>query len=109
MNNTKILGEAEVLGEDDVVLMLRQRNFEKRTYGEPIEFVFQSSKKPSVNEFRKAIAAKLCMDESIGFEVVKYFPYEFSWRVISNEDYDNFREAKKKQDDKNNEAAIKKK
>lgn len=55
----KILRTPENLGEDDIVLVLRKRNCEKRVYERNVELIFESSKKPSVDDLKRAVSKKI--------------------------------------------------
>jgi hypothetical protein len=46
------MNEPDALEEDDIVMTLRKRNCEKRSYGEDIELVFRAGKKPTVLELK---------------------------------------------------------
>ncbi|EAR90666.1 ubiquitin carboxy-terminal hydrolase (macronuclear) [Tetrahymena thermophila SB210] len=94
------LSKPDNLEEDDLSLILRKRNCKAKTYEGNTEFIYKSSKKPTVDELKQQIGTSLGLADMNQFEIVKYFPYEFCWKVISNKEYDNLKETKKKQDQK---------
>lgn len=44
----QILQEPEVLTDDQIVLILKRRNKEKRIYDNPIEMIFEAGRVPTV-------------------------------------------------------------
>lgn len=81
----RILDGPETLTEDDIVLFLRRRVVDDRSYAEMKEFVVKKVKALSFETLKQAVmqAAGLTSDE--GFDMAKYFPFEFSWLVIKKE------------------------
>lgn len=88
------MSDVDTLEEDDIVMLLRKRDCEKRTYSDDVELVFRAGKKPSVAELKASVAALLKVENVDSFELVKYFPYEFAWTLISDAEYERLKEKK---------------
>lgn len=88
------MNEVDTLEEDDIVMVLRKRDCEKRTYGEDVELVFRAGKKPSVADLKASVASLVKVENPEDIHLVKYFPYEFSWALISDAEYERLKEKK---------------
>ena len=62
-NSTKvvfqILEQPEALTDDQIVVVLKKRNLEKRVYDDGLELVFDAGKTPSVEQLMEAAQKKL--------------------------------------------------
>jgi hypothetical protein len=81
--------EEEELIDDQIVLILKKRNPEKRIYEGADEVIFNAGKNPSMEALRN------CIQNSINFEgenliLVKYVNYNFEWVKIEQKTIDNF-------------------
>lgn len=92
------MSEPDKLDEDDIVMTLRKRDCEKRVYDSDIELVFNANKQPTVFELKSSVAKLLGITDINEFYLVKYFPYEFSWTLISDEEYEKLKDKKKAAD-----------
>lgn len=93
----QILDKPEQLTDYAIVLLMKKRLVEYRTYTNYEEFVFDCSKAPTVEEFKKAVIAFKGLDIGIeGIELAKYEPDEFKWMHVNKESCDEERLRKKK-------------
>lgn len=53
----QVLNNEEQLSEDDLVLIIKQRDSENKKYKEPEEFIFHAGKIPKVADLKKALLA----------------------------------------------------
>jgi len=85
INSTKIvyqvLSKPEELKDDQIVVILKKRNHEKRIYENSTELIFEAGKTPTVEEFEEAVKKRVGVEESV--KVIKYVNYDFEWVEIS--------------------------
>lgn len=82
----QLLEDPDDLSEEDIVLILKKRERSTRKYIDGKEIVLKGLKKPTVNNLKACIAKSLGLIEEgciAKLTLVKYFPYEFTWREIS--------------------------
>jgi len=103
----QLLEKVENLDENEIVLLLRKRNVSTRTYDDFEEFIFPSSKEPTISELKKGVIAfkALSMAEE-GIELAKYYPHEFAWKHIHRK---YIEEARKNKKNKNKKGSKKRK
>lgn len=93
----KILTQPESLSEDELVLLVRKRMVETKTYDEPRELVFSAGQAPQINELKQAIISLEELDVDLPeIELAKYFPHEFEWFYVSKEYMEAVNKKKKK-------------
>jgi ubiquitin carboxyl-terminal hydrolase 40 len=73
----QVLNEPEELKDDQVVVILKQRNPEKRIYEQSIELVFDAGRIPSVEELTEAVKNRIGAADLI--KIIKYVNYDFEW------------------------------
>lgn len=85
INSTKIvyqiLSEPEELKDDQIVVILKRRNHEKRIYQNSVELIFDAGKAPTVEELEEAVKKRVAVEEPV--KVIKYVNYDFEWVEIS--------------------------
>jgi hypothetical protein len=75
------------------VVILKQRNHEKRVYEQSVELIFQAGRAPTVEELTEAVKAKVGVADPI--KVIKYVNYDFEWVEISKENIERLMKRKK--------------
>ena len=97
-NSTKvvfqILDYPESLTDNQIVVILKKRNREKRIYEDCVELIFEAGKTPSVEELMEAAQKKI--ECEVPIKLVKYFHYDFEWVEISRENIDKVAKGRKK-------------
>lgn len=73
----QVLQQPEELKDDQIVLILKQRNPEKRIYEQSVQLIFEAGKAPTVEELAEAVKATVKVTEPI--KVIKYVNYDFEW------------------------------
>ena len=92
----QILLHPETLEEDDVILFIRKRIVDYRSYSEPREMLFIANQYPQIDDLKAAILQFEGLDLDLQeLELVKYFPQEFEWLYISQEYIESENEKKK--------------
>ena len=67
-----------------MVLIIRKRLVDLKTYGEPKELIFKAGTCPTIDELKTAITKAEGLDLDLQeIELAKYFPHEFEWLFIS--------------------------
>lgn len=90
----QVLEQPEHLTDDQIVVILKKRNKEKRIYEGSMELVFHAGKTPSVEELAEAVKAKANVQEDI--VVTKYLHYNFEWIELSRKTIEDLAKQKKK-------------
>jgi hypothetical protein len=75
------------------VVILKQRNPEKRIYEQSAELIFDAGRTPTIEELTEAVKAKVGATETI--KVIKYVNYDFEWVEISKENIERIFKKKK--------------
>ena len=75
------------------MLILKQRNPEKRIYEQSVELIFEAGRTPSVKELTEAVKTRVGIVEPI--KVIKYVNYDFEWVEISKENIEIITKKKK--------------
>lgn len=89
----QVLNESEELKDDQIVVILKQRNPEKRIYEQSIELVFDAGRTPSVEQLIEAVKLKVGAGEAI--KIIKYVNYDFEWVEISRDNIEKIMKKKK--------------
>jgi hypothetical protein len=77
----QVLEQPEQLTDAQIVVVLKQRNKEKRIYEGATELIFEAGKAPTVEELNAAVKAKLEAKEDIF--ITKYVHHDFEWVELS--------------------------
>lgn len=93
----QILTHPEALSEDQMVVFVRKRQVDTRTYGEAREMIFEAGQYPTIEDLKEAIIKFEGLD--IGpdeIDLAKYFPQDFRWLHMTKETIDEHARKKKK-------------
>ncbi len=72
--------DPEELLENDLCLLFRMRDVEKKSYGDYIEKIFYASKEPSIEELKRFVIDSFGFECSLNeIELAKYVAHEFNW------------------------------
>lgn len=73
----QVLSEEEQLTENQIVLVLKKRNRERRIFEGNCELLFEAGKAPTIQDLDSAIHQKLELPIDEKLKIVKYVHYDF--------------------------------
>ncbi|CAD8126154.1 unnamed protein product [Paramecium sonneborni] len=78
----QVLNKPENLQDDEMLLLIKQRDPINKVYKQQQEFIFKVSKTPTLQELKQQIQAFIGISQEIQLELAKFVFYEFLWLHI---------------------------
>ncbi|CAD8105182.1 unnamed protein product [Paramecium primaurelia] len=75
----QVLNNPETLQDDEMLLLIKERDPINKIYIKPQEFIFKVSKTPTLLELKDQIQKFIGIEQGIQLELAKFVIYEFQW------------------------------
>ncbi|CAD8204134.1 unnamed protein product [Paramecium pentaurelia] len=79
----QVLNNPENLKDDEMLLLIKQRDPINKVYIKPQEFIFKTSKTPTLNDLKEQIQNFIGIEEGNEIQLAKFIIYEFQWLHIN--------------------------
>jgi len=104
----QVLPAPDVVDDSKILLLVRKRNVDERSYGEATELVFDAGATPQISDLKQAIInARELGVEADKIDLSKHFPQRFDWMFLSPDLVKNKNQSKKGTKGKQDEEAEK--